>query len=491
MNKESIYIDYMNDKIDEYQMIKNLDVLQLKSVKENGVIYTPKDIVDYMINISDITIDTSIVEPSCGHGIFVFSIINYIKDNYKLNGYDLYSWFLNKFSAFDISLNTVCDLREMLSYYFKKNFNLNFSQDTFINIKNNDSLFCDDLVFDLAIGNPPYVRTKNINSDYLLSIRNKFKSCSKGNIDLYYAFVEKYHKTCKKVCFITPNSLFTNVSGKPIRKLIQNDFKRIINFKDKIIFKDARTYTCIFLLDKENTTDSIDYAEDITDDIQKIHRDKFYVSDHVLSKENFVLSGIATLCDYLYMVKKYDDGKYYATLNGNKFEIEKDILAIYFKMTKIKDINFNHDYIICPYDENNKIIPENIMIVKYPNTYKYFLECKSIFIKRDKGKTERYEEWYAYGRKQGLHTITDSEITIVPIMVGNGCNPIAINISEKLTEFNRILFTSGFIIIDNKDKILSNDFIQYVQNNGKAWPGKNRPYYAITAKQIRSFIDNY
>ena len=58
--------------------------------------------------------------------------------------------------------------------------------------------------YDIAIGNPPYVRCK-ISKRILIQIKRGIQHMQKGNVDIYYAFVEKYLR-CKKSSLIVPNS---------------------------------------------------------------------------------------------------------------------------------------------------------------------------------------------------------------------------------------------------------------------------------------------
>lgn len=141
MSKEVIYKRYLDGQINEYEMIHELDTIQTKSVKESGVIYTPKDIVDYMINLAKPTLEETIVEPSCGHGVFVFSLFDYMKKNYDLKGSELYYWFMKQVTCVDFSENTVAELREMLSIYFEKEMKLSNFPESFTNVKFQDSLF--------------------------------------------------------------------------------------------------------------------------------------------------------------------------------------------------------------------------------------------------------------------------------------------------------------------------------------------------------------
>lgn len=469
MSKQEIVESFYKNKCTIGEVVYVYDKEQQKSIKTEGVIYTPWSIVERIINLSQLHCTQSIVEPSCGHGIFIFGLLEHAKNSWGLKGQDLYNWFINHVTGIEISANVVEELSEILTIYFKKE---GIEQVYFSNLICSDGLLIKKQ-FDVCIGNPPYVRTKNLDVEYLKQLRENFISCQSGNIDLYYAFIEHYTLICKKVVFITPNSFLTNTSAKNLLNLIKERLNYVWDFREKLMFPDARTYTCIFKI--ENKTDSF-----LLND-KEIKKD-IYFSDKLQKKSSKVLSGIATLADKVYIVEKKGE-KYYA----NNFEIEATIVVPLIKITKQKDNNLDGiKYIIYPYN-NKKVIPEDVLQTQYPLTYTYLLSQKDRLNQRDKGKTSGYEAWYAYGRKQGLHSISNNLITIIPQMLGSQCKPIILNIEELLKKFPIILFTSGFVVPLQDDKYLSSEFITYAINQGKPWPGKEQSYYSLTSTQVAAY----
>ena len=91
-NKKQIFDEYFANQIHESDLIIKLDSLQIKSVKGDGVIYTPWHIVKKMVHIAEPTLEMNIIEPSCGHGIFLIGLLYYIHEKYNLSGNDLYIW---------------------------------------------------------------------------------------------------------------------------------------------------------------------------------------------------------------------------------------------------------------------------------------------------------------------------------------------------------------------------------------------------------------
>lgn len=490
MKEQILFQRYLNNELNEEQLIYELDLLQVKNVKGDGVIYTPKNIVDAMVKLAAPKLNETIIEPSCGHGIFLISILEYISKNYNLTGAPLFQWFVNKVTAIDINSNSVNSTQKILAAYFIKNHNYTTFAANFCNVLCHDGLTWHNNSYTLSIGNPPYIRAKNLSKDYLNFLKQNFISCQIGTIDIYYAFIEKYQKQCQRVIYITPNSYLTNKSGQKLRELVLPKLKCLIDFKEKKVFSDASVYTCISEVTQATQEDFL-YGNDISNQ-EKISKNLIFQENQAInSRISTILSGIATLCDKVFLVKK-ENNKYFASLDGIKYEIEEGILSPYIKITKLKTSDLsNIDYVICPYDKQNKIISEQIITENFPKAYAFLNKAKKLLLARDKGKTDKYEAWYAYGRKQGLHTYNATKFTAIPLMLGNGCSPVQIDISQQLKKFNRVLFSSGFLIPETKETpyslFISKDFNEYTKKYGKPWPGKNNPYYSLNATQLKKF----
>lgn len=457
-------------------------------IKTHGVIYTPENIVKQMIVLSNPTPDMTIMEPSCGDGAFIFGLLHYMEETFNLKNHDLANWLITKVYGIEIDKDIVKKLKKELSIFFEKRFNIQINEKKFTHIVCMDSLLFDKkIIFDLCIGNPPYVRTHNLDNQYLLDLRNTYISCKTGAIDLYFAFIEKYMKISKRLCFITPNSFLTNSSGKTIKNLIKNNLSLLIDFKEKHIFPDASVYTCIFKIEYIKTIDFL-YGTSLSN-LTTTKIDTFFsVPTKSVSTIN-VLSGIATLCDGVYRVVKKDK-KFYASYNNISYEVEKKLVVPCLKLTKIKSDLSNIEYIIYPYKDKKCLLEKEIQ-QKYPLAYKYLLAIKIRLEQRDKGKTNKYEAWYAYGRKQGLHNIKENNLIVVPQLIGGSCKPIKIDVSSILKEFNTFVFTSGYIITDSSSELgeafLTPLFITFVKSIGKPWPGNPEPYYGITIKDVKKF----
>ena len=118
-------------------IIKKAEKMQRK--KELGSFYTPQNLADWVVGriISQKTV-RSVLEPSCGDGVFLVSL-------YKLLST------LPQTTVVDIDKDAISKVRKR----FSKS-----------NIIDSDFLFLDiERKFDLIIGNPPYISKKKYPTD--------------------------------------------------------------------------------------------------------------------------------------------------------------------------------------------------------------------------------------------------------------------------------------------------------------------------------------
>lgn len=175
-----------------------------KSIKENGVVFTNKNICDRIIEIIKPKITDRICEPSVGKGSFIFSLLEFFKKNHTIE--ELANFVNERLFCYDINQDFIEEFKSLLNEYFKHH---NYYTDLNLsNIVTADFLLQNDN-YDVIIGNPPYVRIQNLDKEYLNKLKIELKSVSLGNIDLYYAFLEKSLLHSRKVGFIIPNSIKT------------------------------------------------------------------------------------------------------------------------------------------------------------------------------------------------------------------------------------------------------------------------------------------
>ncbi len=109
-------------------------------------------------------------------------------------------------------------------------------------------------VFDIVIGNPPYVRRTELNSEMKKLFEKKYFSAYK-QYDLYILFIERALELLKDqstLCFINPIKFFSSDYGLNIRKIIVNENRlvSVLNVSQINVFENAMTYPCIINIKK-------------------------------------------------------------------------------------------------------------------------------------------------------------------------------------------------------------------------------------------------
>jgi len=105
--------------------------------------------------------------------------------------------------------------------------------------------------FDVIIGNPPYVRVQNLDSNLVDYYFENYKS-PKGKLDLSILFFEKVFsliKTAGKASFISSSQWMQTDYGENIRNILsEKKITEIINFGSLPVFENVETYPAIFFL---------------------------------------------------------------------------------------------------------------------------------------------------------------------------------------------------------------------------------------------------
>lgn len=220
--------------------IQNLFEASIESQekKENGIVYTPQYIVDYII---DNTIDLAdiknkiVVDPACGCGAFLTGLISKIS---SWNSSQLCNFISNNLYGFDLNENCKKDIELVINTQLLL-LNKCYS-DVKINIYSFDSLFNEWRDYlpskpDYVIGNPPYVKVQTMKKDYVEKLKSNFNTTKSGGFNLFYAFIEKSMSELHeygKLGFIIPNNFLKIKSGLDLRKYISKN-----NYLEKFFYE--------------------------------------------------------------------------------------------------------------------------------------------------------------------------------------------------------------------------------------------------------------
>jgi len=498
-NPHELHTDKYFHAIATYEKTKHTT----EAGNKKGVVYTHQNIAREMVALLKPSIHETILEPSCGAGVFIIAILEYIIKQNNPSVSEMKSYVENKLFFSDIDQDAVMHAEQMIHEFLQDIFDL---KDVKLNCSVRDALL-NTTYYDCIIGNPPYIRTKNINKEYLKFLKQNFEFCKKGNIDIYYAFIELAHNFSTRTCMITPNSFITNNSASRLRFDIAPFITHLRDHKNSKQFETAATYTAIFVLNKDAGSD-FKYAE-IKNQFEtfsrrKLHQHIWQLSSHH-SLYNYsdrqtqfneiadVHMGVATNSDKVYLVNKNSlNGKFYSTdYQGKEYLIEADICISMKKLSKLFGVNKVDDkMIIFPYLDLNSIIPEDILMELYPYAYNYLLAIREILDQRDKGKVDEYDAWYAYGRRQGFNVdFTGKTCFAIPVVYREDSF-----VYKKIILHERFVHTSGFVIIAKEgyeatvEAILnSKDFHIYLNLHGKSMPGKEMNYNRVTSSTIKKY----
>ncbi|MBD5117183.1 MAG: SAM-dependent DNA methyltransferase [Ruminococcaceae bacterium] len=496
--------------------------LTLDAKIENGIIFTPKYISDYIIYLIleshpwDKT--KSFIDPGCGSGIFLISVAEIL---HKHHGLSIDHVIENYIYGIDIDPDNVrcCILAlRLLSATYDGDFNnINCNIHCCNSLKINWAREFHKDCFSYVVGNPPYVNPHDMTPDTVKFLKKTFQTTKAGVFNIFYAFIEHAMKnmSCDSILgYIIPNNFLTIKSAVELRNYIQTNkyLSCILDFGDNMVFKPIRTYNCIIMLDKSEN-DKFDYfVMKKCDNIETaIHQINFRSMNINLLDSNgwklvdgltrnnldkieknnipikpFIRTGIATLKDAVFMVE-HDELGFYKVIDSKKLYIEKELVKPIYKIPDLKlfdTIEAAERYIIFPYIKTPSgyvLIPEDEFSSNFPLTYHVLLSHKGELDTRDKGRPNP-QGWYAYGRTQGLNKY--GRKLLFPTFSNY---PKFMYVNNEDT-----LFCNGYGIFENEyyelsllSKILNSKVMNYyIHNTSYAIEGG---YYCYQKKYIERF----
>lgn len=273
-------INYLSTEKDEDFIGKLYEKTINKSQKKDvGMFYTRKSkLINYMISIIDENIDGSFVEPSCGSGTFILSIIDKIMN--KNQDKETLIKMFNNINAVDCD-ETACKITEinilvetinLIKKVYKEDNNIVLPK---LNIKCLDFInYKAEKKFDFIIGNPPYVtfygkRSRNMNEEKR-KIFNSFDFVQNKNgnnkFNMLMFFIENGLKSLKdngKLIFIIDFAFF-ETAFIDLRKYLLSNYS-IESITDNISeFDNVASGQVILSIikkvpDKDTITKWIDY----------------------------------------------------------------------------------------------------------------------------------------------------------------------------------------------------------------------------------------
>lgn len=328
--------------------------------------------------------------------------------------------------------------------------------------------------FDIIIGNPPYVQTREMHSilpaPEFAAYKKTYKTPYK-QFDKYFLFVEQAITKIREdgyVCYIIPNKFFKIGSGKNLRDLIARNRLLVAmdDFGDAQLFSDKTIYSAIILLQKKkqesfsySAIDSVSrlWANEnipsivlpsatlnqlpwrLTTDLdflsllKKIDAVSVPLSNHVQ-----IFNGIQTSAErpkpiYWFSADEIvseDEHSVVILRDGKKYSLEKALLRPFFKPSKKAEKGQNSysflqtdKQIIFPYDAEGHLIPIDEMKSDYPGVYSYLCAYYNRLVPKGVSQNGTRDvpnatpdTWYQYGRTQALTVFTNTPKLIVGVL---------------------------------------------------------------------------
>lgn len=489
----------------------------------NGAVYTPLFIREYIINQSfsqkaGTIHNTKVADISCGCGGFIYNAAKEIKKRTKktyfqifktqIFGLDIQSYSINR-SKLLLSILALSEGEDNKQFEFNLFIGdaLTFDWDVSLNKFSG---------FDIILGNPPYVCSRNLTEETKSKLKN-WEVCNSGHPDLYIPFFQIGIENLAIngiMGFITMNSFFKSLNGRSLREYFKKsslDFQ-IIDFGTEQIFKSRYTYTCICFIVNQKSDSIVYFKPESSKKLPKSLKNFSTIAYKSLdSKKGWNLqnheiiskiestgvslgelyktrNGIATLKNEIYIFNPIkEDNDFYYLQNGSVYQIEKGICRDILNSNKLNSTaSFNKlkEKVVFPYDNSQKpkLLEEHYIKKHFPKAYKYLEAKKNILSGRDCGQGE-YENWFAFGRTQSLEKVKHK--LFFPHLAAKTPNYI-INSDENL------LFYNGLALLGHSHdelkvikKIMeSKIFWFYVKNTSKPYTSG---YFSFSSNYIRNF----
>lgn len=311
--------------------------------------------------------------------------------------------------------------------------------------------------FDVVIGNPPYLRIQGLQSAYpeMVSYYEEQFESAIGNYDIYVLFIERSLELIKEsgeVSLILPHKFLISEFGQGIRKLLaeNNLVSSLLHFEEHLVF-EVTTYTCILTLNKKPKTDlsfSFIDPQKIQEKIEwtnlsynnlthekwnllsnteinlfdKLHKQPLTAKE-VFSK---IFVGLQTSADKIFLLDGHIEGDFvkgYSKSLDCEVKIELGLTKPMLKgqdVSRYKELK-NENFVLFPYnislDGKAEPMSEEEIAQKFPLGYQYLKENEQELRSREKGRFDKPNQWYLFGRKQGI-----SEVEIPKIMTSEIAN---------------------------------------------------------------------
>jgi len=511
-----------NDKFEIDTLEKVIEAFEFVISPEekivSGAVYTPTKIRNFIVDeifssIENIE-DKTVCDPACGCSGFLFTSIKKYRSLTKKSYKDIIENNIFGLDIKDYAIERSKILLTLLAIENGEDHNkIDFNLFVGNALSNDWGKFIDDFTgFDIVVGNPPYVCSRNIDVESK-ELLNNWEVSTTGHPDLYIPFFEIGMTILKDngyLGFITMNSFYKSLNGRAIREYFSKEHYKlkIVDFGSNQIFKSNNTYTCICLLQKikDENIHFCSTQQDKLLDLKYTQIPYSLLDNHngwnlklpnIIKKIESVgtpfsslfktSSGIATLKNNVYIFDSvFEDERYFYIDENTPIEkgVCRDVLNTN-KLTKVTNLESIKRKLIFPYNYKNnsaRVIPEEEFKQNHPKTYSYLLKNRALLSNRDKGKG-KYAEWFAFGRNQSLEKYKYK--LFFPHIALKSPNFI-------ISKDEDLLFYNGLSVLDND--LTKIKFVQKIMSSKLFWfylENTSRPYGAGYISLSKNYIKSF
>lgn len=204
------------------------------SGERHGVVLTKRHVVDLILDVVGYSAERdlsalSLLEPACGRGVFLAAAVERLIESARREGRGVSS-LRGAITGYDVDPDHVAASRAVVADILGRHGATAKHADELAHawVKQADFLLVPERrVFDVVVGNPPYVRIEQLAPALQVEYRARFESLY-DRADLYVAFIERGLNLLSPtgvLSFICADRWTLNRYGAPLRKLISERFR--------------------------------------------------------------------------------------------------------------------------------------------------------------------------------------------------------------------------------------------------------------------------
>jgi len=497
--------------------------------KEDGVVYTPEEIVELILDRlkyrHSAALQGKIIDPACGSGAFLLPAARRLiaagrRENWPEK--EIVTALAANIVGADIDQQALQRCREELNNLVERQGLPPVSSWQLIH---GDALAPETLgaeagTFQFVVGNPPYVRIQNLGPERRRRLQQQWSSCQRGAADLFLAFFQLGFQLMNpggSLGYITPRSYFTSEAGQELRKIFLDEdyLQEIIDFGRQQLFPQVTTYTAITIARRRSRRRALRRRQVTierrdSDWQQRAWKERVLGSELALGENRWLVInsgdrkfinrceqrgpslgqkcaihvGLATLADRVYILQQVEQqpgGTMLAVRDrqGQEHLLEEQLVVPISKVSRLQKNNQDQGWrIIFPYQRPaGRPLTEQEFSEKFPAGYQYLSQHRQ----RLAARGHKTKQWFEYGSTQGLKTTFGPKILVPPL---SNCGQIFLFTRPEFTYFSGygIFFSGNLPALFQR--LQGDDFRRYLQLLGREYRGD---YYAINKHLLQRF----